>query len=265
MNAEIQQRIIKLSQAETHISSGFGQRRLTPSETYPNPYPSTACWNRLRPLATKIRNPHRMLGLILGELFAEPIAIADVPFLYQRWCGLRIIEQLTALGWEFTGDMVGSLFLGGRLEFTNCAGGLLTVWIEPRVARPTASALGCRCAFENQELTPDFMFVTGPVGRRDIFVLDATLSTNPELIRAKYGYLDSLIALDTRIVAGVPMSRRLMRAWAVCPTQRPICDVADPEGRTGHIPLHPGRGDSGPLKDWLRDITTHALAESLAM
>jgi len=256
----VQERIVAIRQAEMDIRAKGGGR-LTSSDRAPWPYPKQPAWSTLKRLARSVLRPETMLGTVLRDLLSEPIAVADVPFLYQRWCGLQLVRSFERLGWVRHGDLTGPLFLGGRIEMSGPAGASVTVWIEPRVSSETMLVTGWGCASPRQELTPDFLITCGSAGMRDAFVLDATMSKSDELLRAKsrrYRNDPGIIGVDTLLVAGVPVARRPLRAWAIAPLGGTHCQLGDPEGRSGSVPLHPGRANLQALDAWLTDVSLHA-------
>lgn len=259
---DVQQRLVSMRQAEVSIRAVAG-RQIFGSDRPPAPYPQQPAWTRLKRLAWQLLNPEAMLGTMLSDLLAEPIALADVPFLYQRWCGLHLIRAFERLGWKRRGDLTGALFLGGRVEFLGAGEEQLTVWIEPRVSRATMPLTGWGCVSKGAELTPDFLITCGEAGMRDAFVLDATLATSDEVLNSKSKYRLGIVGIDTLHIAGVPVARRPLRSWAIAPLDSTLCRLNDPEGRTGGVPLHPGRHDFRALDSWVADVSLHAQRQAI--
>lgn len=259
---DVQQRLVSIRQAEAGIRAVAG-RQIFGSDRAPTPYPQQPAWSRLKRLARELLNPEAMLGTMLNDLLAEPIALADVPFLYQRWCGLHLVQAFERLGWKRRGDLTGALFLGGRVELLGVGAGQLTIWIEPRVSRATMPLTGWGCASIGDELTPDFLITCGEAGMRDAFVLDATLATSDEVLNSKSKYRFGIVGIDTLLVAGVPVARRPLRSWAIAPLDSTLCRLNDPEGRTGGVPLHPGRRDLRALDSWVADVSLHAQRQAI--
>lgn len=259
---DVQQRLVSMRQAEAGIRALAG-RRIFGSDRAPVPYPQQPAWSRLKRLSRELLNPEAMLGTMLNDLLAEPIALANVPFLYQRWCGLHLVKAFERLGWKRRGDLTGALFLGGRVELLGLGAGQLTIWIEPRVSRATMPLTGWGCALKGDELTPDFLITCGVAGMRDAFVLDATLSTSDEVLNSKSKYRFGIVGIDTLLVAGVPVARRPLRSWAIAPLEGTLCRLNDPEGRTGGVPLHPGRSDLRALDSWVADVSLHAQRQAI--
>ncbi len=259
---DVQQRLVSMRHAEAGIRAVAG-RQIFGSDRVPAPYPQQPAWLRLKRLARELLNPEAMLGTMLNDLLAEPISLADVPFLYQRWCGLHLVQSFERLGWKRRGDLTGALFLGGRVELSGAGAGRLTIWIEPRVSRATMPLTGWGCASEDDELTPDFLITCGEAGMRDAFVLDATLATSDEVLNSKSKYRFGIVGIDTLLVAGVPVARRPVRSWAIAPLDSILCRLNDPEGRTGGVPLHPGRRDLRALDSWVADVSLHAQRQAI--
>lgn len=232
-------------------------KTINPSHQLPFPFPRTPAWESFRRQAHLILHPREMLGAWLGELLREPIPIADIPFLYQRWCGLQVIRATAKLGWDVLGDYVGTLFLGGMVGFAK-ENTTVDFWVEPRLAHSQADRIGWRSEQRGEELTPDFLLVCGERGDRDAFILDATLSTNPELLSDKGKYLDLLIGEDVRSIAGVSIFRRPLRSWAMAPIQTSFCQLSDRHGWTGVIPLNSTSKNFPGLEAWLGDVFSHA-------
>lgn len=98
---------------------------------------------------------------------------------------------------------------------------------------------------------------------RDAFVLDATLATSDEVLSLKSKYRLGIVGIDTLLVAGVPVARRPLRSWAIAPLDSTLCRLNDPEGRTGGVPLHPGRRDLRALDSWVADVSLHAQRQAI--
>lgn len=262
LSHDVQRRLVAMRQAEAGFRAA-SPRRLYGTNRAPMPYPQQPSWSRLKRLARELLNPELALGSMLGDLLSEPVALADVPFLYQRWCGLHLVLAFERLGWKRRGDLTGALFLGGRVELLGVDGGRLTIWIEPRISRATMQLTGWGCATAGDELTPDFLITCGEAGTRDAFVLDATLSSSDAVLSSKSKYRAGIVGVDTLLIAGVPVARRPLRAWAIAPLDGTLCRLHDPEGRTGGVPLHPGRRDLRALDSWVADVSLHARRQAI--
>lgn len=231
-------------------------RRISPLYVTPRALPRTRAWQRFRRQAAQFSRPQVTLVPWLKELLQDMVSMADVPFLYQRWCGLQIVFAANRLGWQTNGDVVGALFLGGLIEFRR-DGHLVELWVEPRLSAVQARRVGWRSE-RNSDLTPDFLFVTGESGNRDAFVLDATLSTDGEHLASKRRYRDMLIGEDMRLVAGIPVARRPARSWAAAPIKAEYCRLGDSQGIGGVVPVDPTGNTFTGLEAWMGDIFLHA-------
>ncbi|HCN68525.1 MAG TPA: hypothetical protein DIT03_09710 [Candidatus Accumulibacter sp.] len=260
--AGVEERIVAVRQAESDIRLAAG-RRIASNVRPPAPYPQHPAWSRLKRLARELLRPETMLGAVLNQVLTEPIPLADVPFLYQRWCGLQLLNAFERRGWTRRTDLVGALFLGGRVEFVRHDAADVIVWVEPRVSQATMSVTGWGVGSGKAELTPDFLITCGAAGMRDAFVLDATMARSDEVLMSKARYRLDIVGLDTQLVAGVPVQRRPLRAWAVAPLGGSHCRLSDPEGRTGGIPLHPGECDLRALDAWVGDVSLHARRQNI--
>lgn len=234
-----------------------GTRRLRPSARRPSPMLSGRAWDALRVLADLISNPGLALRRNVTSALSRPVHIADRPFLYQRWVGLKVIEALQARGWTLIGDAVGALFLGGYLK-ARLGNTLGTIWFEPRILAGASHPSGLRAT--RKEQSPDIVLVVPGPGGRDAFILDPTLCSSPEHLREKALYLDTVEFVAQARVAGVPVRRAPCRSWAVTPTPRSACDLFNSSGSAGAISAWPLLFDPEPLGAWLADIEAHAVA-----
>ena len=207
----------------------------------------------LRRLADVLQRPQAYLGSHLRHALQQT-SIAALPFLYQRWVGWRLVLALQSMGFRAVNEPIGCLFLGGgiRLRTDDLE---MSLWCEPRLLR-AAHPSGLRAA--TREAQPDYVLVFPGQGGRDAFVLDATLASSRTAQKARYR---EGIELDApRTIAGVPVRRRPLRAWAAAPTPTQHCDLHAPDGSVGTIPMLPGRFVDGPLRAWLQDAIEHARA-----
>jgi hypothetical protein len=249
-----------ISRATKRVQQSAGPRPV-PSKAVPNPYPRSPTWVSLRRLAARLTDPMGSLPDHIRSLLRGPEPAADLPFLYQRWCGVKIVRTLESLGWEMRGDPVGAIFLGGLITF-QLEGHTLDLWLEPRLERRAVHACGFRC-IHGEDITPDFLFITPGPGGPEAFILDATLVTAPEGLVAKGRYLD-LIELNNFVrVGGCPVRRRPRLAWAAAPLMASHGKVLRQDGAIGAIPMNPADWNDQPLREWLSDIARHAFAWSL--
>ncbi|EIJ41025.1 hypothetical protein BegalDRAFT_0101 [Beggiatoa alba B18LD] len=257
MRSRLTEAEVKLTSAATLLLRTV-QIRFMPSPNLPAPYPRSASWLHLRRYAQQLLDPSEFLPGFLYNLLNGVVEMADTPYLYQRWCGVKLLQIFESLGWRCYDDPVGALFLGGEIRLIK-ADVSISLWVEPRFAKRTPH----RSGFINRtalELHPDYMIVTpGPTGV-DAFILDPTTTTNYEIRHSKSRYLNSLEAMGMAKVAGNPVVRNPLRAWSASPMHTPHCELDDSEGRTGTVPMHPLDWSEIPLKAWVKDINDYALA-----
>ncbi|MBL8726663.1 MAG: hypothetical protein JNK49_21660 [Planctomycetes bacterium] len=243
---------------EVHRTAG---KRLVPSDREPRPGPRGPAWSAFRRLARGILEPGKAMPAgALGASLRGPVHVADLPFLYQRWVGVRLVRELQdGFGFMISGDPVGPLFLGGCIPMFR-AGTQLHLWCEPRLGeQPHPSGLiTTSLAESNREATPDYVLVTPGSGGPDAFVLDATLSHDPTLVERKSRYRERLAFQEFRLAAGVPGRRRPLRSWAAVPIYGASHNqLARPDGSCGVIPMQPDQFDPKPLRAWLQDAVDH--------
>lgn len=238
-------------------AAGF---RLQPTHHLPRPFPRAPSWTSLRELADPLVHPGAGLPGIVGSLLQQPVLTADLPFLYQRWCGVKVIESLRGMGFETRDDPVPPLFLGGRVRCFK-EGVRITLWCEPRLTRGGDHECGLYC--ERGEATPDYVFIVPGPGCEDAYILDPTLDKDQDVRALKSRYLAQLAFRRLPLVAGVPAVRHPLRAWAAAPLDLPHCHLDSRDGTKGTVPMNPVRFDTGPLRHWLSDIEAHAAAWSV--
>lgn len=234
------------------------QLKLVPSSNLPHPYPRSSAWIRLRRFAQQLIQPEKYLPTFLHNLLHGTVEIADTPYLYQRWCGVKLLSAFESLGWIWHKDPIGALFLGGEVRLYK-ADVELSIWIEPRFSRGRSHPSGFICK-EVTETHPDYLIVTpGPNGI-DAFILDPTTTADYEIRQGKAKYLSTIEAIAMASVAGIPVVRNPLRAWSAAPLHMPHCDIEDSDGSTGTIPMHPLDWSPEPLFEWVSDIHNYALA-----
>jgi hypothetical protein len=258
MGASLRRVTHALERARSLVLREIGPRA-RPRVRPPRPFPSGPAWGALRRLLLAWEGP-AALGALRGVL-CEPVPAADVPFLYQRWCGVKLYQALVDAGLALErGDPVGALLLGGSVALAQGAA-RLELWVEPRLACSDEHPSGYRCAGRDEgEVTPDFLLVTNGPGGPDAFVLDATKTADEDVLRGKFEYLFKLESVATRFVAGVPTTQRPLRAWAMAPVGGGHCRLEASDGSRGVIPLHPAQYLDGGLRAWAQDVVDHARA-----
>jgi hypothetical protein len=257
MRSRLDEAQAKLEQARVTLQRKV-KFKLVPSLCLPDPYPRSPAWIHLRRFAQQLIQPKEYLPSFLHNLLNGTVEIADTPYLYQRWCGVKLISAFESLNWVIYDDPTGALFLGGEIQLYK-ADVEVSIWIEPRFSKNNIHPSGFICK-EVNETHPDYMIVTpGPSGI-DAFILDPTTSADYEIRQAKAKYLDTIEAIGMSTVAGIPVVRNPLRAWSSAPLHTPHCEIEDSEGRTGTIPMHPLNWLSQPLLNWVKDINDYALA-----
>ena len=248
--------VTALRNARARVLKSAG-RSLAPSATVPNPYPRTPSWRRLRIAVGAFLAPGAPSAAYLSSLLPETASIADVAFLYERWCGMRVVQELETLGWARSSDAVWPLFLGGSVVFRRDEA-VARLWIEPRFSDRAVHQSGFKCegAYEK---TPDLLLVTqGPLGL-DGWVLDATMSTDPIVLASKGDYRTWIVGTKTQYIAGVCIARRPERSWAAAPLGGSQCKLLAPfDGSIGVVPMNVIHWNPEPLRAWLRDIVVPA-------
>ncbi len=241
-------------------------RTFTGSPRLPHPFPRSASWHGLRrEVLRQTQGSAQQTAQWLHATDGPTLTMAELPYLYQRWCGLQVLRAAKALGWHGEGDVVGALLLGGVIGLRQAAC-RVEFWIEPRLGAVQTERIGWRSARRDEELTPDFLFVCGPPGQRDAFVADATLVTDRDqredrnrIARDKGRYRKLLVGADPVVIAGVTSVRRPLRSWAMAPIRSGNCHLGeDMEGQTGIIPMDVKAEDFSGLKAWLADVFAHA-------
>lgn len=231
-------------------------------DALPRPYPRGRAWSRLRRLLPAIDSPWGSPRERARHLLSGHADLADLPFLYQRWCGLRLHRALEERGFRVSGDLVAVLFGAGMLRYRR-DDVEIRLWVETMFKVGRSHPTGFACV-EGREATPDLVLETP--GRRgsELFVLDPTLATDEASLIKKGGFLDRLASVDLDLVAGVPTLRRApLRSWACAPLRSPhnrILDAAGRSGRIGAIPLHPLAEDQAPLEAFVDDVVAQARA-----
>lgn len=236
----------------------LGGHGLVASRRLPAPFPRGASWATLRGLWLGIDDARAAAAAIARELVQRREVGVDVAYLYQRWCGWRLVQALESLGWKPKGDPLPPLLLSGAVEFERAGSGkapdVLELLCEPRLASKKAPVHGITAAVG--ELTPDYVLLTrGPAGL-DAHVLDPTLSLGVDHRRSKRKYLRHIQVEGTRVVAGVRVVAGPLRSWAAAPLTgtRCVIDLEDWRGTHGTVPMNPVEYRGEALVDWLREL-----------
>jgi hypothetical protein len=175
----------------------------------------------------------------------------QLPYLYQRWCGLKLIEGLRRLDFLPRKDPLPALLLSGEVEFRK-GSRRIHLYCDPRLVQGKEPIGGMRV--QHGEASPDFVLTTSGPGGPRVFVLDPTLSTDPDVRRKKAKYLQLIHLMGSHTVAGVRMLRGPTRSWAASPLSGAVCLVEDWSGAHGTIPMNPCAFEAAPLQAWLEDL-----------
>lgn len=243
----------QLLRARSRVCRIFNYRP-TPRRVRPEPYPQSPAWFWISRLHNLLQHPQASLPHFVQALLAEPVSLADRPFLFQRWCGLKILEACRKEKWKITGDSLGCLFLGGQLQLRK-EETEVTLWIEARLPTDHGHPANLRSK-HTTPLSPDYIFqiTQGNMGT-EAFSLDATLMHHDDAARLKADkYLNGLIGTDWNLVCGVPAERGLARSWLAVPIDSPTAKLLDRHGQTGLIPFHPLHWNDMPIRHWMRDV-----------
>lgn len=241
-------------------------RTFTGSPRLPHPFPRSSLWQGFRrEIQHHAKTATQQTASWLQTLEAQVVTMAELPYLYQRWCGLQILQAVQRMGWQTEDDAIGALLFGGSIRLFQ-AMSRLELWVEPRLAAPQAERIGWRSSARAEELTPDFLFVCGLPGQRDAFVLDATLSRGEDqradrnqIASEKGRYRKLLVGVDPVWIAGIAAVRKPLRSWAMAPIRSRACFLGDDrEGWTGIIPMNAHSDDFSGLEAWLGDVLAHA-------
>lgn len=234
------------------------QQRFVPSANLPYPFPRSSAWTHLRLYSHQLTNPTDYLPGFVHNLLHGTVEIADTPYLYQRWCGIKLLQAFEKLGWVWYDDPVGALFLGGEIVLHK-VGVSIRIWVEPRFSKHYAHPSGFICQ-KTTETHPDYMIVTDGPHEVDAFILDPTTTIDPEIRRSKRRYLNTIEKVGMVSIAGVPIIRNPLKVWAAAPLRASHCELDDVEGRSGTVPMHPLDWSAKPLLEWVSDIDQYAIA-----
>lgn len=247
----------RCSQAMHKATAG----RVRATDRLPHPFPRAPAWAAFRRLADSILRPEQFLPDTISDFLREDPHLADVPFLYQRWVGVRVVRELAdTFGFKVLGDPTGPLFLGGCIPMRR-GSTVIELWSEPRLSQHEhPSGLSA----DGAEATPDFLLITPGRGGPDAFVLDATMSQDPTIMERKTRYRERVAFRQFRPQAGVPGRHRPLRAWAAAPLAGATHNqLTRPDGSAGVVPMQPGSFVPGPLRNWLAEIVDHGDAWQL--
>ncbi|MFO0980857.1 MAG: hypothetical protein U1E76_03745 [Planctomycetota bacterium] len=153
----------------------YGGLGLRPMARVPSPYPRSRAWAALRRLVAQWSAPARHLPAHLDRMLRTDVAVADLPFLFQRWCGVKLLEALRTLGYGV------SRRLGERAVPGRTAGGHARRGHDRDLDRAAARARSPareRLQARGDDVTPDYLLIT-PWPARPRCVLCSTRRAPP--------------------------------------------------------------------------------------
>ena len=251
---ELKQAEQKLLHTRQQIQSA-AKRKIRPKTLLPDPYPTGQTWRNLRRLERHWRDPSHSLPKYLEKLFHSQLELADLSFLYQRWCTIKLIERWQELGWQASkpDTLPWAVFLGGLIELTNDTNKHIQLWIEPRLTK-----LGHDCGLysdQKTQLTPDIV-INIPINKSyESIILDPTLAIDNKSLERKGKYIKLLHRKELKYIAGVSVVKRPLRSWAMAPFTQESCRVLlDFDGKCGAIPMNPIDWKPHGLDAFLKDL-----------
>lgn len=228
--------------------AGASDLRLVPRAQRPHPFPRTPAFAALADVERRATQPTAAARALAATLFAGPPEGVELGYLYQRWCGLKLVEALRDAGYAPKDDPIPTLLLSGAIEFDGPPP-RITLLCEPRLVAGKAPIGGL--FVHHGESTPDFALVVRTDDGPRVHVLDPTLRTTDEGLRSKSRYLEIVKVEGARMVAGVGFQAGVDTSWAAAPLQRSQCKPDDWRGQHGTVPLNPVAFDPRPVRDWL--------------
>lgn len=243
--------------AEAERLGGFIQnaegRRLTAWARPPTPFPRAAVWGRLRMHVLNLENPRELLPEMAASSLRLPVAACELPMLYQRWVGDRLVQALQALGWTIASDPFGPLWLGGSIRAVR-QDMELRLEVERRYISRTYGNTNLDCVV-GESLTPDFTLLFQAPWGQSAWILDATLSREPSIhLEKQEKYLAGLRLSQPSFVASVPTFPRPARSWVASPLGGRLPHLTDANGTMGTISVDPAEEGQPGLMSWLADL-----------
>jgi hypothetical protein len=237
--------LLRATQRLVRDASGFA---LVARPQRPRPFPRSRTFEALARLEEKRTDPRRAGRALANDLFGHQGRGIDVAYLYQRWCGVKIVAALAALGYEAQSDPVPALLLSGAIEFRS-PNGVVTLVCEPRLVagKPPVEGL----FVHHGESSPDFVLLVHTGEGRRAHVLDPTLCLQDDARSKKARYLDIVKVEGSRRIAGVGVQPGVDTSWAAAPLDHTNCLPVDWRGEHGTVPLSPLQFDPRPLEQWL--------------
>lgn len=233
-----------------HRLLALAEFNLRPSPRPPHPFPRTRAWQGVRATLRRLIDPLGALPGIARDLFGDEPTAVQLPYLYQRWCGWKVVLALRSLGFSPSGDPIPALLLSGSVEFRR-GDAVVQLLCDPRLVAGKPPLGGIYV--QQGEVTPDLVLTTETPRGLAAFVLDPTLRTTYEARREKARYLELVKLVGARTVAGARVVPGPERSWAAAPISGG-CFVDDWRGAHGTVPMHPCEYEEGPLLAWLGDL-----------
>lgn len=253
--AELEGAREQLDRARKAVSTQVG-RALPPSERRPRPYPSGRAWQTLARLARLWLDPTATARPHLERLLNTPFAFADLPYLYERWCGVHVLDSFATAGWKPRNDekALWTIFLGGRIELRDeqDAPGI-DIWVEPRITR-SGHACGL-VSVDRDEQSPDLVVNVHVRDGVESVVLDPTLGMSIDHLETKARYATSLRRTEAQTIAGIRAVKSPRRSWALAPLSDASCRLLGGARETaGVVPMRPDAFDPRPLAAFVADL-----------
>lgn len=225
--------------------------RIRSTPRLPHPFPRTSHWRSLRSLILGLERPESILPRLIAHGLQGETRPADLPYLYERWCGWRLLQGMESLGWFATQDPIPTLLYGGAVDLEG-EGTQARLLCFPRFVADKDPIEGIVPRFK--EASPDYVLLVQGPGGCEASVLDPTLSVDLASRKSKWNYLDTLQLLETRRVAGVVTRKAPLRSWAAAPLIHGKCIDVDWRGGHGTIPMNPCAFEAQPILDWLAEV-----------
>jgi|GEM_PF-1861908 len=236
------------------------------SDLPPDPLPMSVSWHYAVELIKRWHKPEKYFQETVNESLSKTVDMASLPFLYQRYVGLRLVEALQSAQWQkITPDklVMVACFMGGVIEFKKDHE-RLHLWCEPRLNKNHPSGFTSAHTNEKFEQTPDYLIVkAGLRGKLDGYVLDATLKFLKEDLSTKaqkyislqHGQYVGIQQQKSIRIAGCNAINKPLCSWVVSPNvHRYDNQLLSADGVFGVIPVDPRHYVSNPLDLFIKEI-----------
>ena len=236
------------------------------SDSPPYPAPASPSWHYAIELIRRWYKPENYVKDTLNEISSMPIDMASLPFLYQRYVGLRLVESLQFSGWHrITPDkfVMVACFIGGVIEFTKGTA-RLSLWCEPRLNKNHPSGFTSAHTDEKFEQTPEYLIVMPTHnGKLDGYILDATLQSShndlttkaAKYITEQHGRYIGIQQQRMIKIAGCNAINKPLRSWVISPNVNKYDNqLLSHDGVFGIIPVDPRNYDPDALNLFIKDI-----------